>query len=134
MINGRLTTRIIQLKFNSIHSSNNKILCINTIYRYISIIYEYIIDPHNNQFPVGRIVQVLNCLSTSPASLRSKFESCSGLRSLRLGRYYLVLIRARVIHQNIITIWAASCQKGPDDVFCPFLVLSFFAHFIPQLT
>ena len=27
--------------------------------------------------------------------------------------------------------WAASCEKGPDDIFCPFLVLSFFAHFIP---
>ena len=27
---------------------------------------------------------------------------------------------------------AASCEKGPDDRFCPFSVLSFFAHFIPQ--
>ena len=31
-------------------------------------------------------------------------------------------------------IWAASCEKGPDDTFCPFLVSSFFAHFIPQIT
>ena len=31
-------------------------------------------------------------------------------------------------------IWAASCEKGPDDIFCPFLVLSFFAHFILQIT
>ena len=29
---------------------------------------------------------------------------------------------------------AASCEKGPDDIFCPFLVLSFFAHFILQIT
>ena len=33
-----------------------------------------------------------------------------------------------------ITIWAASCEKGPDDIFCPFLVLSFFAHFTLQIT
>ena len=32
------------------------------------------------------------------------------------------------------TIWAASCEKGSDDIFCPFLVLSSFAHFIPQIT
>ena len=30
--------------------------------------------------------------------------------------------------------WAASCEKVPDDIFCPFLVLSFFAHFIHQIT
>ena len=29
--------------------------------------------------------------------------------------------------------WAASCEKGPDDIFCPFLVLSLFSHFIPQI-
>ena len=30
--------------------------------------------------------------------------------------------------------WATSCEKGADDIFCPFSVLSFFAHFIPQIT
>ena len=30
--------------------------------------------------------------------------------------------------------WVASCEKGPDDIFCPFLVLSVFAHLIPQIT
>ena len=33
-----------------------------------------------------------------------------------------------------IHVWAASCEKGPDNIFCPFLVLSFFANFIPQIT
>ena len=44
---------------------------------------------------------------------------------------------AAQIHLNLegkiqYMIWAASCEKGPDDIFCPFLVLSFFAHFIPK--
>ena len=31
-------------------------------------------------------------------------------------------------------IWAVSGKKGLDDIFCPCLVLSFFAHFILQIT
>jgi len=30
--------------------------------------------------------------------------------------------------------WATSCEKGPDDMFCPFLVLGVFAHFLLQIT
>ena len=44
------------------------------------------------------------------------------------------LNRRREIPYLQATMWAGSCEKGPDDIFCPFLVLSFFAHFILQTT
>ena len=31
-------------------------------------------------------------------------------------------------------IWAASCEKGPEDIFCPFLVLSFLCPLHSQIT
>ena len=61
------------------------------IYRSILITYGLIIDPHNNQFPVGLIAQLVeHCTSIAGA----RFESCSSLR------YYISRIKktTRITH------------------------------------
>ena len=66
------------------------------------------------------------------ASIRSlPLIGQSGFKSFDLRQELLPEVCLARPHTNN---WAASCEKGPDDIFCPFLVLSFFAHFIPEIT
>ena len=107
MINSRWTTRIIRWKFSSIHSSNNQFCCINTIYRYISIISEYIIDLHNNQLPVGLKAQLFEHFTgVAEVQVRVLFRSrgftpCTLLPSVNKSADYT----SKYHYYLILTIW-----------------------------